>query len=244
MKTVVITGANRGLGLAIARRLLQEGYGVVGIARSRTKEVDDLEGAFNGEGVIRWNFVPFDLAHTDKIHDLSLQVQELAPNVYGLVNNAAIGLEGLLATQHERDIERLLQVNLLAAILLTKYLSRPMLIRQEGRIVNVSSIIANTGFSGLAVYGATKAALLGFTKSLARELGKAGITVNSVCPGYMETDMTSGMAPAKLETIRRRSPFGKFPEVTEVAAAVAYLLGPDARTVTGSSITVDAGSTA
>ncbi len=145
---------------------------------------------------------------------------------------------------HENDIAQLLAVNLQSPILLCKYISRSMLLGGEGRIVNISSIIASTGFAGLSVYAATKAGLIGFTKSLSRELGKAGITVNCVAPGYMETGMTSGIAPAKLDTIKRRSPSGKLAAPNDAAASVAFLLGEGGAMITGTTITVDAGSTA
>lgn len=128
--------------------------------------------------------------------------------------------------------------------MLTKYLLRPMLINGEGRVINISSIMADTGFSGLAVYGATKAALNGFTKSLAREVGKAGITVNTVAPGYMDTDMTSTLQGDKLASIKRRSPLGRLAGVDDVANGVAWLMGEQAASVTGITLTIDAGSTA
>lgn len=115
---------------------------------------------------------------------------------------------------------------------------------RAGRIINISSIIATTGFSGLSVYAATKAALSGFTRSLSREVGKAGITVNTVAPGYMETDMTSALQGDKLESIKRRSPLGHLAKAEDVAHAVTYLLSEKAANVTGTTITVDAGSTA
>ena len=113
-----------------------------------------------------------------------------------------------------------------------------------GRIINISSIIATTGFNGLSVYGATKAALAGFTRSLAREVGKANITVNTLAPGYMETDMTTALQGEKLESIRRRSPLGHLAKVEDAAYAVSYLLSEKAASITGTTITVDAGSTA
>ena len=145
---------------------------------------------------------------------------------------------------HDSQIESLISVNLTGTILLTKYAIRSMLLRREGRVINVSSIIASTGFNGLSVYAATKAALNGFTRSLARELGKAGITVNSVAPGYMQTDMTGALQGEKLESIKRRSPLGRLASVEDAAAAVAWLLSADAAAITGTTLTVDAGSTA
>ncbi|MHB9068578.1 MAG: SDR family NAD(P)-dependent oxidoreductase, partial [Pirellulaceae bacterium] len=151
---------------------------------------------------------------------------------------------GVLATMHEAEIEQLVQVNILSAIFLAKYACRSMLLERSGRIVNVASIIAFTGFNGLSVYAATKSALIGFTKSLARELGKAGITVNSVSPGYMETAMTEGIDASKLEAIRRRSPLGKLVSVTDVAEAIGFLMSDKAAMITGADFKVDAGSTA
>ena len=161
------------------------------------------------------------------------------------MNNAAIGRDGVLATLHERDIAELIKINVEAPILLTKYILRSMLINRGGRIINVSSIIAATGFNGLSVYGATKAALAGFTKSLAREVGKAGITVNTLAPGFMETSMTSALKGGdKLESIKRRSPLGYLAKVEDAAYAVSYLLSEKSSSVTGTTITVDAGSSA
>jgi 3-oxoacyl-[acyl-carrier protein] reductase len=150
----------------------------------------------------------------------------------------------VLATMHERDIEEILRVNLQSPIVMAKYASRSMLLGGQGRIINVSSIIASTGFNGLAVYGASKAGMVGFTKSLSRELGKAGITVNCVAPGYMETEMTAGLVGDKLASIRRRSPSGKLAGVDDVARSVSFLLGEGGAMITGTTITVDAGSTA
>jgi 3-oxoacyl-[acyl-carrier protein] reductase len=128
--------------------------------------------------------------------------------------------------------------------MLTRAAAKPMLAQGAGRIVNVSSIVAGSGSSGLSVYGATKASMIGFTKSLARELGPAGITVNAVAPGMVETDMIGEMSEQDAERIKRRSALRRLAEAQDVAAAVAYLISDDARNVTGAVITVDAGATA
>ena len=160
-----------------------------------------------------------------------------------MVNNAGIAFDGVLATMHSTEISKTLRVNLESAIVLTKYASRSMLINSIGRIVNISSIIATTGFNGLSVYAASKAGIEGFTRSLSRELGRSNITVNCVAPGYIETDMTSGMKGDKIDTIRRRSPLG-LAQVEDVAGAVSYLLSKETERITGTIITVDGGSTA
>lgn len=239
-KLIVVTGASKGLGLAIVRSLLAQEYRVAAVSRTHSPELVAL-GQQYGEDV---QFLPFDFANVDGIHALCSDLVQRLGRPYGLINNAALGYDGVLATMHERQIGELLRVNVEAPILLSKYLLRPMLLNQTGRIINISSIIASTGFNGLSVYGATKAALGGFTKSLAREVGKAGITVNEIAPGYMETGMTVGLQGEKLASIKRRSPLGRLATVDDVTGAVLYLLGAQADAVTGTCITVDAGSTA
>jgi 3-oxoacyl-[acyl-carrier protein] reductase len=237
-KNVIVTGARRGLGLAICQRLAADGYKVLAVARSGSPELNALS---DSESVF---FECFDLANTDKIHSWVGNLTKRHGRIYGLINNAAIGADGVLATMHDRDIAQSLLVNLESPVVLTKYVSRSMLLGGTGRIINISSIIGSTGFSGLSVYAATKAGLIGFTRSLSRELGKAGITVNCVAPGYMDTDMTKGIAPDKLLSIKRRSPSGKLATVESVAASVAFLLGEDGSMINGATLTVDAGSTA
>ncbi|MDO3377973.1 SDR family NAD(P)-dependent oxidoreductase [Geoalkalibacter halelectricus] len=240
MDTVVVTGGTRGLGLGIVRRLLSEGYRVIALGRTLSEELAVLIN----ENSSRLIFETYNLNDLSGIHAFAARLQKDYGPLYGLVNNAALGHGALLPTQHENEIGALLRVNLEAPILLTKYLLRSMLIAGRGRIVNISSVVATTGYKGLAVYGATKAGLIGFTRSLARDVGKAGITVNAVAPGYMETDMTHGLEGEKLESIRRRSPLGRLPEIEDVAGAVSYLLSAQARNITGITLTVDAGSTA
>lgn len=240
MRTILVTGASRGLGLAIAARLLQEtDTRIAAVARSETDDFRALADAHPDRLVLFRQ----DLAELDALHGLVREITGAMGPLYGLVNNAAIGLDGLLATQHASDISRVLRLNLESPILLTKYACRSMLTVGTGRIVNVGSIIASTGFSGLSVYGATKAGLEGFTRSLARELGRAKITVNCLAPGYMETDMTAGLTEDKLASVRRRAPLG-LPKPEDVAGAVAYLMSPEAAMVTGTVMTVDGGSTA
>jgi 3-oxoacyl-[acyl-carrier protein] reductase len=239
-KLIIVTGASKGLGLAIVGTLLHNGYRVVGIARTHTPQLQELENSYPQD----LHFVSYDFAQVDGIHALCTSLTRQFGRPYGLVNNAALGYDGVLATMHESQIGQLLRVNVEAPILLSKYLLRPMLLNQNGRIINISSIIASTGFSGLSVYAASKAALSGFTKSLAREVGKARITVNEIAPGYMETGMTVGLEGEKLASIKRRSPLGRLATVDDVAGAVIYLLSAQAEMITGTSITVDGGSTA
>ncbi|SFE04527.1 SDR family NAD(P)-dependent oxidoreductase [Blastococcus tunisiensis] len=230
---VVVTGTSGGLGRAIALRLVKDGYTVVGLSR---REVDPSE--IGGS----YTHVRADLQDIDGLPAVAKQVLAVQPRPYGLVNNAASGLDGLLPTMHNSQIRSVIELDLLSPILLTKYLCRPMLSAGRGRIVNVSSIVGRTGFRGLSVYAAAKAGLEGFTRSLSRDLGPRGVTVNAVAPGFLETDMTSVLGSDNMERVRRRSPLGRFATTDEVAAAVANLLAPEAAGITGSTVTVDAGS--
>jgi 3-oxoacyl-[acyl-carrier protein] reductase len=142
------------------------------------------------------------------------------------------------------QIEELVRVNTLSPIMLTKYVVRNMMSDGSGRIVNVASIVAFTGYSGLAAYAATKASMIGFTRSLAREVGKLGITVNAIAPGFLATDMTHGLAEEQRQQIVRRSPLRRLADVEDVANAVEYLLGDKARNISGTVLTIDAGATA
>ena len=244
-QTVVVTGAGRGLGLAIAEKMLADGYRVVAVSRSTTPE---LEAALAAHDDL--HFEQFDLSDTEAIDSLCRKIiADSGPagqnTIYGLVNNAAIGNDGVLGTMHKSDIAAILDINVQAPILLSKYLSRAMMATAtKGRIINIGSIIGSTGYSGLSVYGASKAAMEGFTRSLSRELGRVGITVNVVAPGYMETDMTSALQGDKLESIRRRSAMRLFARPVDVAETISHLMGPGGERITGTVFTVDAGSTA
>jgi 3-oxoacyl-[acyl-carrier protein] reductase len=238
-KLVIVTGASRGLGLAIASRCADTGFRVVGASRK-------LSDAFSNMAVRHpdrvW-FRPLDLGHTDGHHEWARAVDKEFGPIYGLVNNGAVAHDGVLATMHGSQIEEMIRVNIVGTVLLTKYVVRSMLLQRAGRIINIASIIASTGFNGLSVYGATKAALIGFTKSLAREVGRARITVNTISPGYMMTEMSGRLTPDKIESIIRRSPLHELTQVEDVAAAVGYLLSPEADRITGIDLTIDAGTT-
>ncbi|PKG59066.1 SDR family NAD(P)-dependent oxidoreductase, partial [Shewanella sp. GutDb-MelDb] len=224
----MITGASKGLGLALSREALNNGYRVVGISRTITDEFRQLVK----DNIDNISFHEFDFFETEKISSLAKSLVKLHGKPYALINNAALGHDGVLATMHENDISTLLKVNVEAPILLTKYLSRVMLLNRTGRIINVGSIIGSTGFNGLSVYGASKSALSGFTKSLSRELGKANITVNTLAPGYMETSMTAGLQGDKLDSIKRRSALGRLANVEDAAKAAIFLLSESASSIT------------
>jgi len=239
MRNVLVTGGSRGVGLAISKRLASDGFRVFALARV---ESDALKSAMAVQPTIF--FVPFDLSEVEKIADLARELKAEHGPFYGLVNNAALGTDGLLSNMHNGDIEKLLRLNTLSPIILTKYVARGMITGDGGRIVNISSIVAENGTSGLSVYAATKASLLGFTRSLARDMGKLGVTVNAVAQGFMMTEMTQSMKDEQREKIARRSALRRLVDVGDVAHAVSYLMSDGASNVTGTILTVDAGTTA
>jgi len=192
MRNVIVTGGSRGLGLGIVRRLTGAGYRAIAIARKESTQLAVAREEADRANPGSLHFVPFDLAEIAEIPQLVKAVRKEVGAIYGLVNNAAVGFDGVLATMPTAQIEQLVRVNTLAPIVLTKYVVRAMLAEGGGRIVNVASIVGFTGYSGLSVYGATKASLLGFTRSLAREVGRLGVTVNAVAPGFLDTEMTRG----------------------------------------------------
>jgi 3-oxoacyl-[acyl-carrier protein] reductase len=244
MRNVVVTGGSRGIGLAIAKKLAASGYGVIAVARKRTDQLDATiaEAARGGESAIR--FAPFDLGDIDKIQSFVAGLRQSYGPIYGLVNNAAIGTEGQLSLMPNLKIAQLVHINTISPIVLTKYVVRGMMADGGGRIVNVASIVAFTGYAGLSVYSATKSSMLGFTRSLAREVGRMGVNVNAVAPGFIETDMTDGMSGEQRAKVARRSALRRLPAVDDVSDAVAFLLGDGARSITGTVLTVDAGTTA
>ena len=162
--------------------------------------------------------------------------------IYGLVNNAGIGTEGLLTVMRMSEIEQLIRINTLSPIALTRQVARSMMAQGEGRIVNMASVVALTGYTALSVYAATKASMVGFTKSLARELGRAGITVNAIAPGFVETEMTKSLVPEQRDRIAKRSALQRLAEPGDVASTVDFLMGDGGRNITGTVITVDAGN--
>jgi len=244
LRSVLVTGGSRGLGLAIGQKLAASGYRVIAVARNKSKEVTAAMSLADRAGAGALHFVPFDLGKIDEIPELVRKLRNEFGALFGLVNNAAVGYAGALATIHNSRLEEQVRLNTLSPIVLTKYVVRGMMADGAGRIVNVASIIGFTGYSGLAAYAATKTSMVGFTRSLAREVGRLGINVNAVAPGFLATDMTHEIDDATLQKIMRRTPLRRLADVEDVANAVEFLLGDKARNITGMVLTVDAGATA
>jgi len=245
MKNVIVTGGSRGLGLAMCGALGAAGYRVIALARNGT---DGLAAASRaaadggGGGVIE--FRSCDLSDVGGIGPLVRALRADFGPIYGLVNNAGLGTSGILCNMLDRDIQRLIQLNTVSPIVLTKYVVRSMMTQREGRIINIASVVASTGYSGLAVYSATKASLIGFTRSLAREVGQLGITVNALAPGFIATEMTHDLNEAQREKIARRSALKRMADPIDIARSIEFLLGDGGRNITGITLTVDAGNTA
>ena len=244
MRNVIVTGASRGLGLAIAGALAASGYRVLAIARSTSPELQAVAATAARAGAGAVQFYPFDLLEVGGMAPLVSRLRHEAGPLYGLVNNAGLGTAGVLAMMRDEQIEALIRLNTLSPIVLTRHVVRSMLSERAGRIVNISSIVAATGYQSLSVYSATKASMIGFTRALAREVGQLGITVNAVAPGFDDTEMTRKLDTRQREQIIRRSALRRQPEPADIAAAVEFLLSEKARNITGITLTVDAGNTA
>jgi 3-oxoacyl-[acyl-carrier protein] reductase len=243
MRNVIITGGSRGLGLAMATTVAAAGYRVIAVARKSTPEVEAAGAAAkHGGGAIE--FRACDLSALDQLGAFVRTLRADFGPIYGLVNNAGLGTSGVLGNMRDQDIERLITLNTLSPIMLTKYVMRSMMTERAGRIINVASVVALTGYSGLSVYSATKASLVGFTRSLSREAGQLGITVNAIAPGFIDTEMTSELTPAQREQIARRSALRRLADPIDVARSVEFLLGEGGRNITGTVLTVDAGNIA
>jgi 3-oxoacyl-[acyl-carrier protein] reductase len=244
MCNVLVTGGSRGLGLGIARKLAASGHCVIALARKPSEELTGAIAAADAAKAGSLHFVPFDLGDLEAIPKLVRSLRKDFGPIRGLVNNAGISFEGALAMMPTSQIDELVRINTVSPIVLTKYVVRSMMADGSGRIVNISSITAFSGFSGLSVYSATKASLLGFSRSLAREAGRMGITVNCVAPGFVDTDMTRSLSEDLREKIVRRSALRRLAGVDDVADAVEFLLSDKAKNITGTVLTVDAGGTA
>jgi 3-oxoacyl-[acyl-carrier protein] reductase len=236
----MITGGTRGIGLAIAKRLTAEGYDVLVTYRGDAEVADAAREALAASGR-RVEIIAADVSTADGAGGAVEEAMQRLGRLDVLVNNAGITRDTLLMRMGDDDWDAVLTTNLKGAFLMSKAAIRPMLRQRSGRIVNVSSVVGQVGNAGQANYAAAKAGLIGFTKSLAKEVGSRGITVNAVAPGFIATRLTDVLPEQTKSAILERTPLGRFGTPEDVAGAVAFLVGPDAAFVTGHTLTVDGG---
>lgn len=233
-KNVLVTGCSRGIGLAIAKKLIDEGYFVVGTSRSKI----DLANLLGSDNCLHQ---AVDVSNED---DISSMIESLAKqdiHIHCLVNNAGITKDQLFMRMNSDDWNSVINTNLNGVFYLTKSLIKSMVKSKYGRIVNISSVAGLMGNAGQVNYASSKAALSGFTKSLAKELASRNITVNNVCPGFIESDMTKELSDAQIENALQQIPLQRFGTAEEVASLVAYLLSDAANYITGQELSIDGG---
>ena len=241
-RTVLVTGGSRGLGLGLTEDLLAAGYRVGTCSRTMTPELQSLLARHAAEDKLFWEACTIGQPESELAFFRNFLGWCGKENFYALVNNAGIAKEGILATFPNIESERIIEVNLVAALRLARLAMQVFLGRPgTARVVNISSIIAVRGYTGLAAYSASKAGLDGLTRALAREVGRRAITVNSVNPGYLETEMSSSLERDQRQQIIRRTPLGRLGQVADVVPVVRFLLSDEAGFITGQSIVVDGG---
>ncbi|MFC8047247.1 SDR family NAD(P)-dependent oxidoreductase [Nocardia sp. NPDC057353] len=241
-RVVVVTGGSRGLGADLVRSFLHSGDRVATCSRSTSTYLNELRA--DPATADRFFHDVADIADRGSAEAFVAAVYRRWGRVDVLVNNAGVARDGVLGLAAAADIDAVIDLNLKGTLHVTRAAVRRMLTVGRGRIVNVSSVVGIAGYQGLSVYSATKAGLDGMTRSLARELGPRGITVNSVAPGYLTTEMSHGLTPAQLEQIRRRTPLGRLGAPGDVSATVQFLTSEHAAFITGHVLVVDGGLTA
>ncbi len=231
-KVAIVTGASRGIGWTIARRFLQEGARVVACARNPEKARSILEGI---------EIIPTDVSKPEQVEEMVQKTLDKWGQIHILINNAGITRDGLLVRMSLEDWQEVIGVNLTGAFLCCKAVSKSMIQQRSGAILNITSIIGLTGNAGQANYAASKAGLIGLTKSLAKELASRSVRVNAVAPGFIETEMTAGMDQKARTGALSQIPLGYFGKAEDVADAALFLVSDQARYITGQVLQVDGG---
>jgi 3-oxoacyl-[acyl-carrier protein] reductase len=240
-RTIIVTGGSKGLGQTLVRAFLSiPVYRVATCSRRRTPFIDQLASSQSD----RFFFAPIDTSDTRQVSAFVANTRKRFGSVDVLVNNAATVYDGILALQTDAAVNTMLAVNLAGSIAMAKACIREMIKHRWGRIVNITSIVGKTGFRGLSVYSVTKAGLDGLTRSLARELGDRGITVNSVAPGFLTTEMSQDLSESQRRQIIRRTPAGRLGSTEDVVPLVLFLCTEEAGFISGQTIVVDGGMTA
>lgn len=235
---VVISGGSRGLGKAIVASLLDTGYQVSTFSRNRSKFIEEVA---NHENLF---FEQADLADGPSVSVFMKSAEKRFGVPYALINCAAIAADGILATMPEESIRKIVAVNVEGTLRFTRLVVRRMLLRRTGGVIlNISSISSIRGFNGMSAYAFTKGGIDAFTRALARELGKQKIRVNSIAPGYYDTEMTNSLTAEQKQQILRRTPLGRLGRPEDVVGAVAFLLSDQASFITGQILVIDGGST-
>jgi len=240
-KTVIISGGSSGLGLEMSQKLLKAGYNVRTFSRKPSDATQTLESIYAESNQYSWSAL--DTTNHEGLKAFVKQIEKNDEQIVGLINNAGINLDRLLATTSDDELHKVIAVNLESLMVLTRIVTRAMLLTGNASIINMSSVIGHRGIKGTSVYSATKAGVVGFTKSLARELGARNIRVNALLPGYIETDMTHDMAASKKAQIIRRTPLARMGVPSDIANVAEFLLSPASSFVTGQVIVVDGGLT-
>jgi 3-oxoacyl-[acyl-carrier protein] reductase len=240
-RVALITGGSKGLGAGLVEAFLRAGYCVETCSRSKTDTVRGWEEdtLFKAQ----FHFTDSDVSDSGDAVRFVKQAAARWGRIDVLVNNAGVAREGVIALFGDEPLDQVVDLNVKGTIYVTRAASRVMLAKRSGAIVNISSVVGLSGYRGLSVYGATKAALDGFTRGLARELGSRGITVNSVAPGYLRTEMSHGLDSQQLDQITKRTPLGRLAEPQDVARAVLFLADPANDFITGQVLVVDGGLT-
>jgi 3-oxoacyl-[acyl-carrier protein] reductase len=241
-RVAIVTGGTRGIGRAIALRLAAEGANVAVSYRSSDDAAEETAEVARAAGV-KCEVFKGDVASSEDVQVLFKGVSDVFGRVDILVNNAGVTRDNIMMRMKDDEFDEVLRTNLGGTYLCTRAALRPMVRARWGRIVNVSSVVGLVGNAGQANYAASKAGIIGFTKSVAREVAQRGITANAVAPGYVETELTGSLPEEVKDRIRSQVPMGRFGEAEEVAEVVAFLAGEGAGYVTGQTIAVDGGMT-